>query len=111
MEIIGTEKDRKNQRQDTDDPTFIIVSEGATRGTIADISISGVRFFTDKNLKIKSIVDININYDPVNFLQKAHIIWSKKAANGMFEYGAEFINVRPEHAVLLEGYIQAQKAK
>ncbi len=98
---------RKSARKEIKDLAYIICSDGAVKGEIADISLSGVRFILDVQIPGKFVIEININYKPVNFLQKAHIIWTKRNEQGKYEYGAEFINVRREHMVLLEDYINS----
>ena len=72
-----------------------------------NISSSGMRFSLDKKLNQREVIDININYDPVNFIQKAFIIWStENEESKKYEYGAEFINMTPTHKMLMEDYLK-----
>lgn len=97
---------RKNARQETTDVTYVTNNEGTFKGSVTDISLSGIRFVLDYEIPKSYIVDVNINYNPINFIQKAHVVWSKKKEGGSYEYGAEFINVPKERLMLLEDHIQ-----
>jgi len=103
--MSGKDK-RKANRQDTLDVTYISNSEGTFKGSIIDISLSGVRFVLDIEIPKSYIIDVNINYNPINFIQKAHVVWTKKKEDGYYEYGAEFINVPRERLMLLEDHMQ-----
>ncbi len=102
--MSGKEK-RRAERQNTIDVTYISNNDGTFKGSITDISLSGVRFVLDREIPKRFIIDVNINYNPINFVQKAHVIWSKKKEDGYYEYGAEFINVARERLMLLEDHI------
>lgn len=101
------EDKRTTERQDISDILYISSENGIFKGNLMNISSSGMRFSLDQKLNKKEVIDININYDPVNFIQKAFIIWSKKnEEKDKYEYGAEFINMNPTHKMLMEDYLK-----
>lgn len=101
------EDKRTTERQDISDILYISSDNGIFKGNLMNISSSGMRFSLDQKLNKKEVIDININYDPVNFIQKAFIIWSKKnEEKDKYEYGAEFINMNPTHKMLMEDYLK-----
>ena len=90
------EDKRTTERQEISDILYISSENGIFKGNLMNISSSGMRFSLAQKLNKKEVIDININYDPVNFIQKAFIIWSKKnEEKDKYEYGAEFINMNP----------------
>ncbi len=101
------EDKRTTERQDISDILYISSENGIFKGNLMNISSSGMRFSLAQKLNKKEVIDININYDPVNFIQKAFIIWSKKnEEKDKYEYGAEFINMNPTHKMLMEDYLK-----
>ncbi len=101
------EDKRTTERQEISDILYISSENGIFKGNLMNISSSGMRFSLAQKLNKKEVIDININYDPVNFIQKAFIIWSKKnEEKDKYEYGAEFINMNPTHKMLMEDYLK-----
>ena len=101
------EDKRTTERQDISDVLYISSENGIFKGNLMNISSSGMRFSLAQKLNKKEVIDININYDPVNFIQKAFIIWSKRnEEKDKYEYGAEFINMNPTHKMLMEDYLK-----
>lgn len=103
---MGSFDKRKNPRLQFVDVTYVSNKEGTIRGSVFDISLTGIGFCTDKKIENGTVVEVNINYNPINFLQKAHVVWSKKRDDGTYEHGAEFINVPKERKLLLEEHIE-----
>ncbi|MDQ7823104.1 MAG: PilZ domain-containing protein [Candidatus Eremiobacteraeota bacterium] len=97
---------RKAPRLQFVDVTYVSDSEGTIKGSVHDISLTGIRFCSDREIPKRIVVDVNINYNPINFMQKAHVVWSKKRSDGTYEHGAEFINVPKERKLLLEDHIK-----
>ena len=65
------EDKRTTERQDISDILYISSENGIFKGNLMNISSSGMRFSLAQKLNKKEVIDININYDPVNFIQKA----------------------------------------
>lgn len=97
---------RKTPRLQFVDVTYVSDSEGTIKGSVLDISLTGIRFCADKEIPKRTVVEVNINYNPINFMQKAHVVWSKKKSDGTWEHGAEFINVPKERRLLLEDHME-----
>jgi hypothetical protein len=96
---------RKAPRLQFVDVTYVSDQEGTFKGSVLDISLTGIRFATDREIAKRTVVDVNINYNPINFMQKAHVVWSKKKTDGTYEHGAEFINIPKERKLLLEDHM------
>jgi hypothetical protein len=97
---------RKAPRLQFVDVTYVSDKEGTFKGQVFDISLTGIRFGTDREIPKRTVVDVNINYNPINFMQKAHVVWCKKRQDGIFEHGAEFINIPKERKLLLEDHLE-----
>ena len=98
---------RTTERHNISDVLYISCENGIFKGNLMNISSSGMRFSLDQKLNQKEVIDININYDPVNFIQRAFIIWSTENEDSKkYEYGAEFINMTPTHKMLMEDYLK-----
>ena len=101
------EDKRTTERHNISDVLYISCGDGIFKGNLMNISSSGMRFCLNQKLNAKEVIDIDINYDPVNFIQKAFIIWSKENEESKkYEYGAEFINMTPTHKMLMEDYLK-----
>ena len=61
------EDKRTTERQDISDILYISSENGIFKGNLMNISSSGMRFSLDQKLNKKEVIDININYDPLNF--------------------------------------------
>lgn len=105
MTEVKAENKRKDVRHRSDDILYISSKEGTFKGKAIDISVSGIRFYAEHKFSTGYIVDLSINYNPINFLQKAFVRWTSKVENE-YEYGAEFINVNAINKLLLEDHIQ-----
>jgi len=102
--MSNTDK-RKAPRLQFVDVTYVSDQDGTFKGSVLDISLTGIRFSTDREIPRRTVVDVNINYNPINFMQKAHVVWAKKKSDGTFEHGAEFINIPKERKLLLEDHM------
>lgn len=97
---------RKSQRHSHRDVTYISDGTEMHRGSMLNISLSGIRFVTDREINKRAVLDVNINYSPINFILKAQIIWCRIQSSGKYEHGAQFINVPKDRIILLEEHIQ-----
>jgi hypothetical protein len=100
------EDKRKAPRLQFIDVTYVSDLDGTFKGAVHDISLTGIRFSTDREIPKRTVVDVNINYNPINFMQKAHVVWAKKNQDGTFEHGAEFINIPKERRLLLQDHME-----
>ncbi len=96
---------RKSARHLSSETIYVSCGNETIKGEMKDISLYGMRFAANRKIPENMVIGININYYPVNFIQRGWVVWSKTSGLG-WEYGVEFINISSVHNLLLEDLMQ-----
>lgn len=74
---------------------------------LLDLSQSGARFRSPRQIPVDTAIYLNINFYPVDFPIRALVVWNRTVADSdHFEHGAEFVNLPPEEAFLIKDYVR-----
>ncbi len=72
---------------------------------LLDISKAGARFESDRPFPPESLVRILLDHYPVDVPLRALVAWSRPLGEGLFEQGAEFINLPRAESLLVADFI------
>jgi len=103
-EPTSPENKRRAERFNKVEPTRVYGEEEARDVVLRDISLSGVRFFCPQPLEKNSVLNIRINYNPIDFPVRVLVAWQRPVEGG-FDHGAEFINVPDDEMNLLVDHL------
>jgi hypothetical protein len=78
---------------------------------LLDISKTGARFESKRPFSPESLVRILLAHYPVDVPLRALVAWSRPISEGIFEQGAEFINLPSAESLLVSDFIAEKGGK
>lgn len=106
-------KDGADKRRAPRVPVFELTDMMATEEhlqvTVKDISLVGIRFSTARPMAKDSVVKVKIQYNPIDFVLRAVVMWNRPLGDGDFDNGAEFVNIPPDEKLLLDDHLETLK--
>jgi hypothetical protein len=97
---------RATPRFSVNEISLLIASGEKCKVILRDISLGGVRFETDRELQKDSVTNFVIDYNPINFVLKVHVLRCKPLENGNFEIAGPFINIPTDEMNLLKDHME-----
>jgi len=97
---------RATPRFSVNEISLLISSGEKCSVTLRDISLGGVRFETDRELPKDSVTSFVIDYNPINFVLKVHVVRCRRLENGNFEIAGPFVNVPGDEMNLLKDHME-----
>lgn len=104
----GSEK-RRAPRVPVFEVTDMMSTDERVQVTVKDISAVGIRFASNAPLTKDSVIKVKIQYNPIEFVLRAVVMWHRQVKDGEWDNGAEFVNVPADEKLLLEDHLETLK--